>query len=72
MNFFKKKNYLALLLNQTISNSFPNSGLKLTCMGDPVDLNGSKSNININKNMVLILKIFLDDIYFLNIEIMTY
>jgi hypothetical protein len=43
MNFFKKKNYLALLLNQTISNSFPNSGLKLTCMGDPVDLMGLKA-----------------------------
>jgi hypothetical protein len=51
MNFFKKKNYLALLLNQTQHvnfktsqpNSFPNSGLKLTCMGDPVDLMGLKA-----------------------------
>jgi hypothetical protein len=43
MNFLKNKNYLALLLNQTISNSFPNSGLKLTCIGDPVDLMGLKA-----------------------------
>jgi hypothetical protein len=51
MNFFFKKNYLALLLNQTQHvnfktsqpNSFPNSGLKLTCMGDPVDLMGLKA-----------------------------
>jgi hypothetical protein len=51
MNCFFKKNYLALLLNQTQHvnfktsqpNSFPNSGLKLTCMGDPVDLMGLKA-----------------------------
>jgi hypothetical protein len=40
---FKKKNYLALLLNQIISDSFPNSGLKLTHMGDLVDLMGLKA-----------------------------
>ena len=48
--FFLKKNHLALLLNQTQQfnfktsqpNSFPNSGLKLTCMGDLIDLMGLK------------------------------
>jgi len=51
MNLFLKRNYLALLLNRTQQvnfetsqpNSFPNSGLKLTWMGDPVDLMSLKA-----------------------------